>query len=328
MTEKQYQMNEYNARHFDGDFGSLEFYYEKDSFDYWAGHENSSKNKKRSIRSVDALRGNVFYFFNMFETLTVDNVKRYVNTLLDNGLKPTTVNLRLSALKNYIKFLSEKYHSPDLLKFPIKQLSVQPKQFIENVLSRADYEFLINEARQDLKHPNVYLGCKIMGTTGVRRCELYQVKVEHIKYGYLDVIGKGGKQRRIYFPKKAREEILEYLEKLGVSSGYVIRRWKTNSGSKYFTANTREGGKVEEIKYFDRLFHQQLETAGQRLGIAKELMHAHGFRHFFAKEFLKHRLDISLLADLLGHSSLEITRIYLKMTSREQADVVDQIVDW
>ena len=57
-------------------------------------------------------------------------------------------------------------------------------------------------------------------------------------------------------------------------------------------------------------------------------MHAHGFRHFFAKEFLKHRCDISLLADLLGHSSLDITRIYLKMTSREQADVIDEVVEW
>ena len=166
-----------------------------------------------------------------------------------------------------------------------------------------------------------------MGTTGVRRSELYQVKVEHIKYGYLDVIGKGGKQRRVYFPKKARGEILEYLSELGVSNGYVIRRWR-NPDSKYFSATTRDGGKIDEIKSFDRTFHRQLELAGRRFGIANELMHAHGFRHFFAKEFLKNRLDISLLADLLGHSSIEITRIYLRMTSREQADVVDDVVDW
>lgn len=323
------KMNEYNARQTDfGDFSEVEFYYEKDNFDYFVDREVTRRDKKRSMRGADSIKTNVFYFFNMFDTLSVDNVKRYINTTLDNGLMPTTINTRLSALKTYLKFLSEKYNSPDLLKFPIKQLKVQPKQFIENVISRADFEFLINEARKDLKHPNIYLGCKIMGTTGVRRSELYQVKVEHIKYGYLDVIGKGGKQRRIYFPKKARGEILEYLSELGVNSGYVIRRWDKNSTSNYFTYNTRDGGKLDELKSFDRLFHRQLEYAGKRLGISKELMHAHGFRHFFAKEFLKNRLDISLLADLLGHSSIEITRIYLRMTSREQADVVDEVVDW
>lgn len=166
-----------------------------------------------------------------------------------------------------------------------------------------------------------------MGTTGVRRCELLQVKVEHIKHGYLDVIGKGGKQRRIYFPKNAREEILQYLSELGVDSGYVIRRWGRNDKDT-FTANTRDKGDLKELLNFERSINTELSRAGERYGIAPELMHPHGFRHFFAKEFLRHRLDISLLADLLGHSSLEITRIYLKMTSKEQATVVDETVTW
>lgn len=329
MTEQE-KRNEYNATHFDAydEDCAVEFTYEKEAFEEWLEKADSNKGKKRTIRGANALKERVYYYFSAMDTLSKENVELYVRSSQDNGLELSTINNRLMALRTYIQFLSKKYRAPHLTEFPIKAMKVQRKQFIENVISRADFEFLISEAKKNVKQPNVYLGCKIMGTTGLRKMELYQVKVEHIKHGYVDVIGKGGKQRRIYFPKKAREEILEYLAALGVDSGYVIRRWKTNSESPYYTESTRDGGKYGEIKKFDRLFSSQLEQAGIKYGIAPELMHAHGFRHFFAKEFLKHRLDISLLADLLGHSNLEITRIYLKMTSREQAAVVDEVVDW
>lgn len=123
--------------------------------------------------------------------------------------------------------------------------------------------------------------------------------------------------------------IFDYVDNTHDVDGYVIRRWGNYKRNKdTFTANTRDKGDIKEQLQFERSFSHELEQAGQRYGIASELMHAHGFRHFFAKEFLAHRLDISLLADLLGHSSLEITRIYLRMTSKEQATVVDETVTW
>lgn len=328
MTEQE-KWNEYNALHYDkyDTECEAEFYYEKEDFEHWVETHESNRGKKRTTRGAESIKQFVNYFFMKYEMLNLDNVRLYKQIAQDNGQAPSSINNALMGLRTYIRFLAWKYKAPHLTEYPIRTITVQKKQFIENVISRADYEFLINESRKDTKHPNVYLGCKIMGTTGLRRMELLQVKVEHIKHGYVDIIGKGGKQRRIYFPKKAREEILEYLAGLGVDSGYVIRRW-WNTDSEYFTGTTRDGGKYKEMKTFERTFSRQLEDAGRRYGIAEELMHAHGFRHFFAKEFLRHRLDIALLADLLGHSSLEITRIYLKMTSREQADVVDEVVDW
>lgn len=327
MTEQE-KMNAYNAKHYDGLCADdIEFTFEKEEFADWL-EQQYGRNGKRTTRSNHATLTSLDSYFSGGRVLTAEEVKAYKQTRLDNGIAPNSVNRTLMALKTYLRFLVEKYNAPRLRQFPIKSVKVQHKQFIDNVISRADYDFLVNETRKDTKLPNVYLGIRIMGTTGVRRCELYQVKVEHIRHGYIDVVGKGNKQRRIYFPKNARAELLEYLEQLGVTSGYVIRRWDNRSESKYFTANTRDGGKIEEILKMDRLFSSQLQRAGEKYGIAPELMHAHGFRHFFAKEFLKHRLDIALLADLLGHSSLEITRIYLKMTSKEQATVVDETVTW
>lgn len=334
MTREE-ELNRYNALHYDeyDENCEVEFTFERDSYSEWLEHAILPKGKKRTLRGMRSSLENTMYFFEKYDTLSRQNFDLYKHMMLDDDYSMTTIHNRIMGLRVYVNFLAQKYNAPHLKGFNrcvLKSVAIQKKQFIDNVISRADYDFLIAQAKQDLKNPNVYLGIKIMGTTGLRKSELYQVKVEHIKHGYADIIGKGAKQRRVYFPKNARDEILEYLAKLGADSGYVIRRWKINTGSneRYYTATTRNDGKYEPMRSFDRLFNSQIERAGVKYGIAPELMHPHGFRHFFAKEFLKHRLDISLLADLLGHSSIEVTRIYLRMTSKEQADVVDEVVTW
>lgn len=330
MTNAEIEdINRYAAKHYDafGDNEDIEFFFELEAFEDWLACAESQNGKRRSRRTVKTTIDRIKRYFAAMSTLSEESVKLYKQGLQDRDSAPSFINGNIVSIKSYIKFLSEKYNAPQLVNFKANTVKIQAKQFIDNVISRADYDFLIAETIKDKKHPNVYLGAKIMGTTGVRRSELLQVKVEHIKHGYLDIIGKGGKQRRVYFPKNAREEILQYLSELGIDSGYVIRRW-TKTDKKTFLGNTRDNGSVTEELNFLSGINTLFERAGKKYGIAPELMHPHGFRHFFAKEFLAHRLDISLLADLLGHSSLEITRIYLKMTSKEQAAVVDETVTW
>lgn len=328
MTDVEEQ-NRYNAKAYDpfGENEDILFLPELEAFEEWLDTAETRKGKRHSAKGKYKIVKDVRRYFAAMETLSEENVKLYKNGMRDADMAVSYINGGIISIKQYIKFLSKKYNAPQLVRFETRTIAIQPKQFIDNVISRADYEFLIAEAKKDTKHPNVYLGVRIMGTTGVRRCELLQVKVEHIKHGYVDVVGKGGKQRRIYFPKNAREELLDYLAQLGADSGYVIRRWN-KTDKKTYLANTRDSGDISEVLSFERGINAQFERAGEKYGIAKELMHPHGFRHFFAKEFLKNRLDISLLADLLGHSTLEITRIYLKMTSKEQAEVVDEVVTW
>lgn len=328
MTQIE-ELNSYSASHYDawGYNDEVEFYFESEDFEKWLRQSDSSRGKARSPKTVQTAMHHVKRFFSAMEILSEENVKLYKQGLQDSDNAPSYINGGMIAIKLYINFLADKYKKPELKQFKVKTVRTQAKQFVDNVISRADYDFLVSEAFKDKKHPNVYLAVRIMGTTGVRRSELLQVKVEHLKHGYLDVIGKGGKQRRVYFPKNARNEILQYLSELGVDSGYVIRRWG-ETDKKTFLANTRSNGNLKEELNFVSFINKALARAGQKFGIEPELMHPHGFRHFFAKEFLAHRLDISLLADLLGHSSLEITRIYLKMTSKEQATVVDDTVTW
>ena len=72
----------------------------------------------------------------------------------------------------------------------------------------------------------------------------------------------------------------------------------------------------------------QLKAIGQKYKMNLNVIYPHSFRHRFAKNFLDKRKDIALLADLMGHESIETTRIYLRKTSEEQQDIVDKIIDW
>ncbi|MCD8150996.1 MAG: tyrosine-type recombinase/integrase [Clostridiales bacterium] len=145
-----------------------------------------------------------------------------------------------------------------------------------------------------------YFVVRFLTTTGVRVSELVKIKVEHVQKGYLDLYSKGGKMRRIYFPISLRKEALSWLKEIGRDSGHIFLN--------------RSGKSISERGIAERLkFH------GKRYGLDETVLHPHSFRHRFAKSFLERYNDIALLADLMGHDSIETTRIYLRKTSTEQA---------
>ena len=72
----------------------------------------------------------------------------------------------------------------------------------------------------------------------------------------------------------------------------------------------------------------QLKRFAKMYGLNRQVVYPHSFRHRFAKNFLERYNDIALLADLMGHESIETTRIYLRRTSTEQQQLVDKIVNW
>ena len=72
----------------------------------------------------------------------------------------------------------------------------------------------------------------------------------------------------------------------------------------------------------------QLKHFGSKYGLDPSVVYPHSFRHRFAKSFLERYNDIAMLADLMGHASIETTRIYLRKTSTEQQNIINQIIDW
>jgi site-specific recombinase XerD len=139
--------------------------------------------------------------------------------------------------------------------------------------------------------------------------ELVQIKVEHIQAGYFDLYTKGGKLRRLYIPRKLRTEATGWLEDSNRTSGFLFLN--------------RFGDRIST-----RGISQQLKNYADKYGLNPKVVYPHSFRHRFAKNFLDKFNDIALLADLMGHESIETTRIYLRRTASEQQALVDKIVTW
>ena len=232
--------------------------------------------------------------------LTQKNLRAYKIWLIES-YKPKTVNLRLRAINCYLEYTGHE-------KWRLPFVRVQQKAFLENVISEADYNYF----KAALKKDNElfwYFVIRFLAATGARISELIQIKVEHVRLGHLDLYSKGGKLRRIYIPKSLQEEALSWLASRNQESGFIFLN-----------------------KYGDRITTRgisgQLKKLASRYGIDPAVVYPHSFRHRFAKSFLERCNDIAFLADLMGHESIETTRIYLRKTATEQREIVDLIIDW
>ncbi len=223
----------------------------------------------------------VNYFFEHYKEVNKKNLLAYKGFLVEN-FKPQTVNLRLQAINKFLEYSKQE-------KLKVKFVKVQQKNFLENVISDADYKFLKTKLKAD----------------GFDE----QIKAEHVQVGYLDLYSKGGKIRRLYIPKNLRTEANKWIKERGLSSGYIFLN--------------RFGNRITT-----RGIAQQLKHFAEKYGINRDVVYPHSFRHRFAKNFLDRFNDLALLADLMGHESIETTRIYLRRTTNEQQKIVDKVVNW
>lgn len=262
--------------------------------------EEQLKNDNLSKNTISAYIIAIKHYFSLFNEVTKSNLLAYKGFLTEN-YQAKTVNLKIQALNKYLVYINK-------TEYKMRFVKIQRKNFLENVISYPDYLFFLNKLKKD-KNYMWYFIVRYLGATGSRISELIQIKVEHIKVGYIDLYTKGGKIRRIYIPKKLKFATEEWLNNISKNEGYLF----TN---KYGNQITTRG-----------LAHQLKKFANDyKLDIKK--IYPHSFRHMFAKRFLEKNQDIALLADLMGHESIETTRIYLRRTSEEQQKIVDDIVTW
>lgn len=239
-------------------------------------------------------------YHQQYDGITKKKLRDYKMWLIEN-YKPKTVNLRIRALNCYLESVGKEMWKMQFVK-------VQQKAFLENVISEADYVYFKNCLYQD-NEMFWYFVVRFMAATGVRVSELIQIKAEHIQIGCMDLYSKGGKIRRIYFPEKLCGEMLAWLDSRQIQSGFIF----TN----------RQGRPITP-----RGIGSQLKVLARQYRIPAKTVYPHSFRHRFAKNFLLKFNDISLLADLMGHESIETTRIYLTRSSDEQRELIDKIVTW
>ena len=257
-------------------------------------HQNLTKN------TIDAYVIAVRQFNEEFTEITKQNLLAFKATLVDK-YKGKTVNLRIQGINKYLEFLKKE-------KLKLKYIKVQQKSFLENVISDADYEFFKNKLLKD-KNYEWYFVVRFLGATGARVSELIQFKYEHLIRGYIDLYTKNGKIRRIFIPIKLRKKAIEYYDSIDRKQGYLFLN--------------KDGNQIST-----RGIAHQLKSLARKYKMNLKVVYPHSFRHRFAKNFLEKCKDIALLADLMGHESIETTRIYLRKTSEEQQEIVDKIISW
>lgn len=253
-----------------------------------------------SERTISTYLWTVNYYTQNYDSLSKEDLLAYKGYLIEY-FKPKTVNLRIQAINKYLDF-QESQH------LRLSYVKIQQKNFLENVVSNADYKFLKKQLKKD-GNMQWYFVVWYLAATGARVSELIKIKVEHVDLGYFDLYSKGGKLRRLYIPKKLREETQKWLSTGEHTYGYLF----LNRFGKRITA---------------RGVSQQLKNYAEKYGLDKKVIYPHSFRHLYAKNFLERYNDIALLADLMGHESIETTRIYLRRTATEQRELIDRIVTW
>ena len=239
-------------------------------------------------------------YFSHYDKLDKQSLLGFKGWLIEK-YKPKTVNSRILGLNKFLEFLGKR-------DMKLKVVKLQQKNFLERVISNADYQFFCNCLKRD-NNSHWYFVVRYLAATGARVSELIQIKVEHIDMGYIDIYGKGGKVRRVYIPKSLASETKIWLRQLCKTSGYLFCN--------------RFGSRITT-----RGIAHQLKNLATQYGMDTTVVYPHSFRHRFAKNFLERCSDIALLADLMGHDSIETTRIYLRRTATEQKEMVDSIVDW
>lgn len=260
---------------------------------YLAGCGLASNTVKAYTQAVDL-------FYAHYQELSSQNLETHKKFLIAN-YKSQSVNLHIIGLNRFLTFLGQK-------ELKLHVMKRQQQTLLENVIDNKQYEDLKLQMlkKGDMKKYHIIW---TLGATGVRVSELIKLTIENVEKGYVDIISKGGKNRRIYFPKRLQESILKWSYKEQRIKGPIFVNKEGTAMSVRCIAKT--------LKYAARICQ-----------IEQRLVHPHAFRHLFAKNFLRSKNDLVLLADLLGHESLETTKIYLRYTAQEQWNIVNEVVDW
>ena len=204
---------------------------------------------------------------------------------------PATVNAMLAGLNRFFDFSGR----PECR---VKVLRLQRRSFreAERELDREEYRTLVRTART-LGRERLALVMETICATGIRVGEVPYITVEALRRGKA-VVALKGKVRTILLPEKLCKKLLKY-----------VKRQKITSGEVFLTG----GGK--------RLSRVQIWAEMKRLccaaGVAADKVFPHNLRHLFARTFYRACQDVVKLADILGHSSIETTRIYLLTTGTE-----------
>ena len=261
---------------------------------YLREEEKSQNTMEKYIRDVKA-----FAEYCGGNAILKETVIAYKQSLIDGGYAVKSINSMLASINSLFSFLG-------WYELRVKSLKVQQQIFCseENELTRAEYERLCRTAER--KHnERLNLILQTICGTGIRVSELQFITVEAVRKGEAAVSLKG-KTRTIIITKNLQNKLLRYIAEQKIKSGSVF---VTKSGKPMSRTN----------------IWREMKNLCREAEVNPEKVFPHNLRHLFARVFYGIEKDIAKLADILGHSSINTTRIYIISTGTEHRQRMEQM---
>ncbi len=248
--------------------------------------------EERSAATIEKYLHDLHVFFSFLEkkSLTKVAVLEYKSHLLSK-YSVTSANSMLAAINSFFRFLG-------LYELCAKQYKIQKSAFCseEKELTKAEYRRLIETARQK-GNDRLCLVLQTICGSGIRISELPFITVEAARCGEAFVNCKG-KNRRIFIVYELRKRLLQYCKEHSIKSGAIFI---TKSGKQLSRHN----------------IWRDMKNLCCDAHVSPAKVYPHNLRHLFARTFYGMEKDIAKLADILGHTSINTTRIYTTTTAAE-----------
>ena len=260
---------------------------------YLREEEKSENTMEKYIRDVT-----VFSAF-CDGTITKDTVIAYKQNLIDSGYAVRSINSMLASINSLFSFLG-------WYELRVKSLKVQQQVFCpeEKEMTKAEYERLCRTAERK-QNERLCLILQTICGTGIRVSELQFITVEAVRKGEATVSLKG-KTRSIFIVRDLQKKLLRYISEQHIMTGAIFI--------------TRTGKPMSRTNIWREMKSLCIEAE-----VNPEKVFPHNLRHLFARVFYGIEKDIAKLADILGHSSINTTRIYIISTGTEHRQRMERM---
>ena len=259
------------------------------------------REEERETATIDKYSRDVKDFFIWLKDREIsrERIAEWKQHLRRVGRKPVTINGKLSALNKFLSFLGRN-------DCRTKYLKIQRRLFrsTEKQLSKQEYIQLL-ETAHSLGRERLALLMETICATGIRVSEVKYITAEAIRAGRTEIALKG-KIRTILLPGKLCRKLQKYAKKQKITSGEIFL--------------TRSGKGISR-----RQIWAEMKALCKQARVAPSKVFPHNLRHLFARTFYRVSRDVAKLADVLGHSSIETTRIYLISTGAEHVRQLERL---
>ncbi len=260
--------------------------------EYLRQEEKSSITVEKYLRDVRK-----FSRFVGHNDVTKEIVIEYKKSLIESGYAIRSINSMLASLNSFLSYVG-------WADYKVKSMKTQRQIYCaeQRELTKMEYMRLLSAARQQTR---LYFILQTICGTGIRVSELSYFTVEAVQNGEVVVCCKN-KTRTILLPGKLRKTLIGFAKQQGIRSGIIFR---TKSGKPLNRSN----------------IWSDMKKLCEKAGVSASKVFPHNLRKLFAKTFYKIEKDIAKLADILGHGSIDTTRIYIMTTGMEHRRKIEQL---